>query len=110
MENTKGLKEYVKLPTAVQNLEIYARDFGHSRKIWIRGRHEMPGGPYDCLYSEFEAQLSLQTLSKIASRKGRYFRDEIERSENPNYLQRKIIMGTPNRLWIKEFHTSNLFL
>jgi SAM-dependent methyltransferase len=90
MESVKVSEGYVKLPTAVQNLEIYARDLGHSRKIWIKGSHVMPGGPYDCLYSEFEAQLSLQTLSKIASRKGRYFRDEIERSENPNYLQRKI--------------------
>jgi len=26
----------------------------------------------------------------MALRKGRFFRDEVDRSENPNYLQRKI--------------------
>jgi SAM-dependent methyltransferase len=90
MEGVKVLEGCVKLPTAVRNLEIYARDLGHSRKVWIKGSHVMPGGSYHCSYSEFEAQLSLHTLMKIASRKGRYFRDEIERSENPNYIQRKI--------------------
>jgi SAM-dependent methyltransferase len=90
MEDTKEFKDYIKLPTAVQDLEIYVKDLGVSRKICIKGNHVMPGGSYDCPYSELEAQLSLHTLMKIASRKGRYFRDEIERSENPNYLQRKI--------------------
>lgn len=90
MESEKVSDGYVKLPTTVENLEIYARDLGHSRKVWIKGSHVTPGGSYHCSFSEFEAQLSLQTLSKIASRKGRFFREEVDRSENPNYLQRKI--------------------
>jgi len=57
----------------------------------------MPGGLFNCPHSELETQLSLSTLSKIALRKGRHFRDEIERSENPNYLQRKI------EILLKEF-------
>lgn len=90
MESVKALEDCIKLATGVENLEIYARDVGHSRKVWINGSHVTPGESYHCSYSEFEAQLSMQTLSKIASRKGRFFREEVDRSENPNYLQRKI--------------------
>jgi SAM-dependent methyltransferase len=97
MENIKGLKDYVILPTAFQDLEIYVKDSGVSRKVCIKGNHVMPAGSYNCPYSEFETHLSLNTLSKIAMRKGRYFREEIERSENPNYLQRKI------EILLKEF-------
>ena len=97
MGSMKVSEDYIKLPTALQDLEIYTKDLGHSRKVWIRGNHVMPGGSYHCPYSQFETQLSLPTLSKIASRKGRFFREEIERSENPNYLQRKI------EILLKEF-------
>jgi len=97
MENTKGSNVYMKLPTGFQDLEIYVKDFGVSRKVCIKGDHVMPRGPYHCPYSEFETSLSLHTLMKIASRKGRYFREEIERSENQNYLQRKI------EILLKEF-------
>jgi len=90
MENAKGPKDYVRLPTTLQDLEIYVNDFGVSRSICIKGNHVMPGGPYNCAYSELKTKLSQDTLTKIALRKRRYFRDEIERSENPNYLQRKI--------------------
>lgn len=90
MGNAKVFEHYEKLPSSFQDLEIYVRDFGASRKICIKGNHVMPGGLYHCQYSELETQLSLPTLVKIALGKGRYFRDEIERSENPNYLQRKI--------------------
>ncbi len=100
MGNAKVWGDYVKLPTGVQDLEIYVKDFGVSRKICIKGNHVIPGGSYHCSYSEFEAQLSLKTLSKIALRKGRFFRDEVERSENPSYLQRKI------EVLLKEFDIS----
>jgi SAM-dependent methyltransferase len=90
MENEEEFENHVKLPTAFQDLEIYAKDLGTSRKVSIKGNHVMPGGSYNCSYSELNTKLSLQTLIKIASRKGRYFRDEIERSESPNYLRRKI--------------------
>jgi SAM-dependent methyltransferase len=90
MENRNGLRDYVKLSTTFQDLEIYVRDFETSRKICIKGNHLIPGGLHQCPYSELKTQLSLQTLTKMALKKGRYFRDEIERSENPNYLQRKI--------------------
>lgn len=97
MEKTKELKGYVSLQTTFQDLEIYVKDSGVSRKVCIKGNHVMPGGPYHCPYSELETLLSLHTLTKIALRKGRYFRDEIERSENPSYLQRKI------EILLKEF-------
>jgi len=100
MGNAKAFEHYEKLPSTFQDLEIYVKDFGVSRKICIKGSHVMPGGSYHCSYSEFEAQLSLQTLSKIALRKGRFFRDEVERSENPSYLQRKI------EILLKEFDIS----
>lgn len=90
MENIKRFENYVKLSTSYQDLEIYVKDIGVSREVFIKGNHVMPGGSYNCAYSELETQLSLHTLIKIALRKGRYFRDEIERSENPDYLQRKI--------------------
>jgi SAM-dependent methyltransferase len=90
MKNTKELKDYIKLPTPVQDLEIYVANFGVATKVFIRGNHVNPGGSYNCPQSELETDLSLDTLRKIALRKGRYFRDEIERSENPNYLQSKI--------------------
>jgi len=97
MENAMGLGDHVKLPTTLQNLEIYVKDFVVSRKVYIKGNHVMPGGPYYCPYSELTTQLSLHTLMKIAFKKGTYFREEIERSENPNYLQRKI------EILLKEF-------
>lgn len=97
MGNAKGLEDYVKLPTAFQDLEIYVKDLGASRKVCIKGNHVRPGGAYNCPYSELETQLSMHTLIKIALRKGRYFRDEIERSENPNYLKRKL------EILLKEF-------
>jgi SAM-dependent methyltransferase len=97
MGNKGTFENHIKLPTTFQDLEIYVKDWGISRKVIIKGNHVMPGGPYNCLYSELDTQLSLETLIKIASKKGRYFRDEIERSENPNYLQRKI------GLLLKEF-------
>jgi ubiquinone/menaquinone biosynthesis C-methylase UbiE len=90
MESINGLEDYIKLTTTLQDLEIYVRDFEFSRKIRIKGNHIIPGGLHQCAYSELRTQLSLQTLIKMALKKGRYFRDEIERSENPNYLQRKI--------------------
>ncbi len=90
MEAAIGRKDYIRLPTTLQDLEIYVRDLGASRKIYIKGNHVIPGGLYQCPYSELDTKLSLTTLTKMALRKGRYFRDEIERSENPNYLQRKI--------------------
>ncbi len=90
MKNTKELEDYVKLSTTIDDLEIYVKDFGGSRKICIKGNHVIPGGLQQCLYSELKTRLSLQTLIKMALKKGRYFRDEIERSENPNYLERKI--------------------
>jgi SAM-dependent methyltransferase len=97
MENREELKEYIKIPTTFQDLEIYVKDFESSRKIYIKGNHVVPGGLHQCPYSELKTQLSLQTLIKMASKKGRYFREEIERSENPNYLQRKI------EILLKEF-------
>ena len=54
------------------------------------GTHVKPGGNYKCLQSELETGLSIKTLTKIAQRKGRHFRDEIERSENPDYMLRGI--------------------
>jgi hypothetical protein len=87
MENVKESKDYIKVKTTFQDLEIYVKDFEVSRKICIKGMHVTPGGRHQCPYSELETRLSLQTLTKVALRKGRYFRDEIERSENPNYLK-----------------------
>jgi ubiquinone/menaquinone biosynthesis C-methylase UbiE len=97
MENINELKDWIKLSIPFQDLEIYVKEFELSRKIYIKGNHIIPGGGNRCLCSELITQLSLQTLIKIASRKGSYFRDEIERSENPNYLQRKI------EILLKEF-------
>jgi len=90
MGNIKELEDYIKLSTTFRDLEVYVKDSDASRKICIKGNHVVPGGLHQCSYSELETQLSLQTLIKMAWKKGRYFRDEIERSENPNYLQRKI--------------------
>ncbi|NWF92357.1 MAG: methyltransferase domain-containing protein [Syntrophaceae bacterium] len=97
MANEDGLKGCVKLPTAFEDLEIFVKDSGVSRKVCIKGNHVAPGGRHNCPYSEFETLLSLDTLTKIALRKGRYFRDEVERSENKNYLERKI------EILLKEF-------
>lgn len=97
MRNTKEFKDHVRLRTTIDDLEIYVKDSEVSRKICIKGNHIVLGERHPCPYSELETQLSLQTLAKIALKKGRYFRDEIERSENPNYLKRKI------EILLKEF-------
>ncbi len=97
MASEKGLKEYVKIDSNCEDLEIYIKDNGLSRSVRIKGRHVMPRGAYNCQYSELETQLSLQTLRKIALSKGRYFRDEIERGEDPDYTQKSF------QILVKEF-------
>lgn len=47
----------------------------------------MPEKSYRHPASEFETALSMNTLRLIAIQKGRYFRDEVERSENPSYMR-----------------------
>ncbi len=90
MKSTNRFEDYAKVRTMIDDLNIYVKDFQISRKICIKGNHVTPGVGRQRHYSELETQLSLRTLEKMALKKGRYFRDEIERSENPNYLQRKI--------------------
>jgi len=90
----------MKIDSGLEDLDIYVEDNGISRNVRIKGTHVAPGGSYHCQYSEFETQLSLETLTKIGARKGRYFRDEIERSENPNYMKRKL------QILLKEFEIS----
>lgn len=88
MVSGKDLKDYIKIESTLEDLEIYVKDNGSSRDVCIKGKHVMPMGAYSCQYSELETQLSVQTLRKIILKKGRYFRDEVERSENPQYMQR----------------------
>lgn len=97
MTSEKDLKDYIKIESRLEDLEIYVKDNGFSRSVCIKGNHVMPGGAYGCPYSELETQLSVQTLTKIALKKGRHFRDEVERSENPNYMQRGL------EILLKEF-------
>lgn len=85
------------LNSNVEKLQIYVTDNDDMRRVFIKGEHVKPGGNYNCPQSELEAQLSIRTLEKIAQAKGRYFRDEIERSENPNYMQRGL------KVFIDEF-------
>lgn len=87
----------MQIESGLKDLKIYVEDNGISRNVCVKGKHVVPGGLYDCQYSQFETKLSVRTLAKIGTRKGRYFRDEIERSENPNYMQRKL------RILLKEF-------
>ena len=90
MDNRVPLEEYKKILSSCQDLEISVKDAGASRKVRIKGNHVMQGGSSQSPFSEMETILSLDTLKKIAIRKGRYFRDEIERSEDPSYMQRKL--------------------
>ncbi|MDI7258303.1 MAG: class I SAM-dependent methyltransferase [Thermodesulfobacteriota bacterium] len=90
MKNKEPLEGYIRIPSSLQDLDISVKESEVSRKVSIKGEHVMPGGSYHCPFSELETRLSLDTLKKIAMRKGRHFRDEIERSEDPNYMQRKL--------------------
>ena len=82
------LNGYTSLSSCCQDLEIFVLDKGFSRSVHIRGSHIFPSGTFDfCDYSEFETKLSVGTLEKIASKKGRYFRDEVARSEDPSYMK-----------------------
>jgi len=82
------LRDFKKIQSNMGDLEIYVRDNGVTRNVCILGAHVKPGGSYKCLQSELETRLSVETLTKIARKKGRHFRDEIERSENPDYMMR----------------------
>ena len=90
MSPNKALRDYLRIKSNVEDLEIYVKEDQNARKVAIYGKHVKPGGPYNCQHSELTTQLSLETLQLIASAKGRHFRDEIERSENPDYMLRPL--------------------
>lgn len=82
--------DYEKIESSEKDLNILVKDTGDSRGVRIEGKHVIPGGLYNATFSELNTKLSLSTLEKIASAKGRHFRDEIERSENPEYIYNSI--------------------
>src|SRR4030042_1451782 len=88
MNPEKPGEGYVQFPSSAEGLEVWVKDDGSSRKIQFRGAHVVPGGEYRCPQSEMETQLSCETIRRIAAVQGRHVRDEIERSENPKYMQR----------------------
>lgn len=88
MRPDKPGEDYVQLPSSAEDLEVWVKDGGSSRSIIFRGAHVVPGGEYRCAQSELETQLSCETIRRIAAVQGRHVRDEIERSENPKYMQR----------------------
>jgi ubiquinone/menaquinone biosynthesis C-methylase UbiE len=83
-----NLKNFQKIYGNEEQLCIYVINNRITRYVVIKGDHVYPYVDYNCNYSEFETQLSVDTLCKIAKVKGRFFRDEIERSENPRYMLR----------------------
>lgn len=88
MITDKKIKDFKKIQSNLEDLEIYVKDNGITRRVFIKGTHVKPFSSNWCSQSELETKLSIQTLTKIAQVKGRFFRDEIERSENPNYMMR----------------------
>jgi len=78
----------IKIKTKFDDLELYVDDMKKKRKIYISGNHVKPNGSYNCNYSELETLESMKSISLIAKHKGRHFRDEIERLENPAYMLR----------------------
>ena len=83
-----GVMHCEKLASCCEDLEIYVCDQGSSRNVCIKGSHVFPSGTFElCDYSEFETRLSVGTLEKIALKKGRHFRDEVARSEDPGYMK-----------------------
>jgi 2-polyprenyl-3-methyl-5-hydroxy-6-metoxy-1,4-benzoquinol methylase len=90
MNRKIGIEDNSILVTKEKDLRISVSDKGDLRKIHIEGSHIIPGKDNSALFSEMETTLSVETLSKIALVKGRYFRDEIERSENPEYMYKSI--------------------
>jgi SAM-dependent methyltransferase len=85
------------LDSNAEGLEIRVKDTGDIRKVSVHGPHVRPRGDYRCEHSEFETRLSVRTLERIARRQGRHFVDEVERSENPDYMLRGI------RVFLEEF-------
>ncbi|MFQ5715274.1 MAG: class I SAM-dependent methyltransferase [Candidatus Scalinduaceae bacterium] len=83
-------KGYEKIPSSEKDLNILVKDTGIIRNVRIEGKHVIPGGLYDAKFSELKTELSVATLKIIALAKGRHFRDEIERSENPDYVYKNI--------------------
>jgi len=94
------INEGMQIESDLKDLKIDVEDRGATRKVCIKGEHVAPGRLYHCRYSEFETKLSVRTLAKIGAGKGRYFRDEIERSENPSYMKRKL------QILLEEFEIS----
>lgn len=88
MNSDKAKEGYVRFPSSAEDLEVWVKDGGSSRSVFFRGAHVVPGGAYRCTQSELETQLSCETIRRIAAVQGRHVRDEIERSENPKYMQR----------------------
>jgi ubiquinone/menaquinone biosynthesis C-methylase UbiE len=80
----------MRLESSSDDLEISVTDWGDVRRVVIEGKHVVPGGSYNCEHSELETKLSVETLAKLARKKGRYFRDEIERGESPRYMLRSL--------------------
>jgi SAM-dependent methyltransferase len=78
---------YVRFPSSAEDLEIWVKDDGSIRSVIFRGAHVVPGGEYRCRQSGLETRLSCETIRRIAAVQGRHVRDEIERSENPEYIQ-----------------------
>ncbi len=86
--NISDFNEYKRLASCGEGLEVYVLDDGSYRRVRIKGRHVLPSGTFElCDRSDFETMLSVSTLEKIALKKGRYFRDEVARSEDPGYMK-----------------------
>ncbi len=82
--------DYEKIVSSEKDLNIFIKDTGIIRNVRIEGKHVILGGLYDAKSSELKTKLSVATLKKIALAKGKHFRDEIERSENPDYMYKDI--------------------
>jgi len=81
------MKGFEKIQSNVEALQIFVKETKSERKVFIKGEHLIPGVTYHAPFSEFSTKLSISTLKKIALQKGTFFRDEIERSESPDYIR-----------------------
>jgi SAM-dependent methyltransferase len=88
VNSDKAEEGYIRFPSSADGLEVWVKDCGSSRSVLFRGAHVVPGGEYRCAQSALETRLSCETIRRIAAVQGRHVRDEIERSENPKYMQR----------------------
>ncbi len=56
-------KDYEKILSSEKDLNILVKDTGIIRNVCIEGKHVIPGGLYDAMFSELKTKLSVTAIN-----------------------------------------------